>query len=65
MTVEAGMNFACHPSWVVDGFYAWICDNWLVGPDGPGERLHRFPQEIVDLWAIAAGRSRTLCINGV
>jgi Xaa-Pro aminopeptidase len=48
MTVQAGMNFACHPNYVIDGFTSWICDNWLVGPDGPGERLHRFPQEIVE-----------------
>jgi Xaa-Pro aminopeptidase len=49
MCVEAGMNFACHPAYVVDGFFAWICDNWLVGRDGPGERLHAFPQEILAL----------------
>jgi Xaa-Pro aminopeptidase len=47
MRVDAGMNLAVHPAWVVDGFFAFVCDNWLVGPDGPGERLHRFPQEIV------------------
>ena len=49
MTVEAGMNFAVHPTYFTDGFVAWICDNWIVGPDGPGDRLHRFPQEIVEL----------------
>lgn len=48
MTVRAGMNFTCHPNYVVDGFTSWICDNWIVGPDGPGERLHRFPQEVVE-----------------
>lgn len=48
MTVQAGMNFACHPNYPIDGFTSWICDNWLVGPDGPGERLHRFPQEIME-----------------
>lgn len=48
MTVQAGMNFACHPNYVADGFVTWICDNWLVGPEGPGERLHRFPQQIVE-----------------
>lgn len=48
MTVQAGMNFACHPNYAIDGFTSWICDNWLVGPGGPGERLHRFPQEIVE-----------------
>lgn len=47
MSVAPGMNFAAHPTWVVDGFFAFVCDNWLVGEDGPGERLHGFPQEIV------------------
>lgn len=49
MQVQAGMNFACHPAYVIDGFFVWACDNWLIGPDGPGERLHRFPQEIIEL----------------
>jgi Xaa-Pro aminopeptidase len=49
MSVQVGMNFACHPMYAVDGFAIWICDNWLIGSDGPGERLHRFPQEIVEL----------------
>jgi Xaa-Pro aminopeptidase len=48
MTIRAGMNFACHPTYMIDGFQSWICDNWLIGPDGPGERLHRFPQTIVE-----------------
>jgi len=26
----------------------WYCDNWLIGPNGPGERLHRFPEEITE-----------------
>jgi Xaa-Pro aminopeptidase len=48
MMIRAGMNFACHPTYMIDGFQSWICDNWLIGPDGPGERLHRFPQKIVE-----------------
>ena len=34
MRLKAGMNLACHPAWIVDGFFAFVCDNWLVGPDG-------------------------------
>jgi Xaa-Pro aminopeptidase len=49
MTVAAGMNFTCHPLYVVDGFVSWICDNWIVGPDGVGDRLHTFPPTIVEL----------------
>lgn len=48
MTIEADMNFACHPTYVKDGMFVWICDNYLIGPEGPGERLHAFPEEIVE-----------------
>ena len=48
MTIEADMNFACHPTYVKDGMFVWICDNYLIGPEGPGERLHAFPEVIVE-----------------
>jgi Xaa-Pro aminopeptidase len=48
MTIEADMNFACHPKYVRAGMFSWICDNYLIGPDGPGPRLHTFPQEIIE-----------------
>jgi Xaa-Pro aminopeptidase len=48
MTIEAGVNMACHPKYVRDGVFAWICDNFLIGPDGAGPRLHSFPQAVVE-----------------
>lgn len=48
MTIEAGINMACHPKYVRDGVFAWICDNYVIGPDGPGPRLHSFPQAVVE-----------------
>ena len=33
MTIEAGVNMACHPKYVRDGVFAWICDNYVIGPD--------------------------------
>jgi Xaa-Pro aminopeptidase len=48
MTIEAGINMACHPKYVRDGVFAWICDNYLIGADGPGPRLHSFPQTVVE-----------------
>ncbi len=48
MTIEAGMNFACHPKYMRDGVFSWVCDNYLIGPDGPGPRLHTFPEVIVE-----------------
>jgi Xaa-Pro aminopeptidase len=47
LTIEAGMNVACHPTAVHHDTLSWVCDNWLVGGDGAGERLHAFPQRIV------------------
>jgi Xaa-Pro aminopeptidase len=49
MPLEAGMNIACHPSYLANGVFAWVCDNWMIGPDGPSERVHVFPQEMVEL----------------
>lgn len=48
MTIEAGMNLAIHPSYHF-GVTSWICDNYLVGPEGRPARVHRFPEEIVEL----------------
>lgn len=49
MRIEAGMNFTCHPGYVRNGMWSWVCDNHLVRADGPPEALHRFPQEIVEI----------------
>jgi Xaa-Pro aminopeptidase len=49
MSIQEGMNITCHPSYVHNGMWSWICDNYLIGADGPGPSLHRFPQQIVEL----------------
>lgn len=46
--IQAGMNIACHPRYVLDGFCHWVCDNVLIGPDG-AEEIHGFPKKIVEL----------------
>jgi Xaa-Pro aminopeptidase len=48
MTIQEGVNMACHPKYVYKGMFSWICDNYLIGPDGPGPRLHAFPQQIIE-----------------
>jgi Xaa-Pro aminopeptidase len=48
MTVEAGMNLAVHPGYETDSLFAVICDNYLVGPDGVGECLHKTPKQIFE-----------------
>lgn len=47
MVLSAGMNMAVHPTYVHDNMMSWICDNYLIAADGPAERLHRFPEELV------------------
>ena len=49
MTIEAEMNIVVHPTYMMERFMSWVCDNYIIGPDGPGERLHRFPEKIVEL----------------
>jgi Xaa-Pro aminopeptidase len=46
MQIDAGMNMVVHPGYLADGFMHWVTDNYLIGPDGPGESIHRFPQAI-------------------
>jgi hypothetical protein len=29
---------------------SWVCDNYIVGANGPGERLHRYPEEVVEIY---------------
>lgn len=49
MTIEPDMNMVCHPAYVTERTYSWCCDNYLVGATGVVEKLHRFPQEIVEI----------------
>jgi len=48
MKLAARMNIAVHPMYHSKDTYTWLCDNFLIGENG-AERLHRFPQEIVEL----------------
>jgi hypothetical protein len=48
MSFAEGMNLAIHPSYVNKGVMSWICDNYIVGEDGRLERIHAFPEVIVE-----------------
>ena len=48
MPIAARMNIAVHPMYHSKDTYTWICDNFLIGERG-AERLHAFPQQIVEL----------------
>ena len=49
MTIEKDMNIVVHPTYVHKGMLSWVCDNYLIGSNGPGERLHRFPESIIEV----------------
>ncbi len=49
MSIEAGMNLAVHPGYETSSQWAVICDNYLIGKDGPGECLHKTPKQIFEL----------------
>ena len=49
MTIQAGMNLAVHPGYESPSLFAVICDNYLVGKDGPGDCLHKTPKQVFEL----------------
>jgi Xaa-Pro aminopeptidase len=49
LPVGASMVFACHPTYLTARTFSWACDNFLVRESGAPERLHKFPQKIVEL----------------
>ena len=49
MAIEANMNLVVHPGFETERMFAVICDNYLVGPEGPGECLHRTEKRIFEL----------------
>jgi hypothetical protein len=43
------MNIVVHPTYIHGGYLNWLCDNYLIGGNGPGDRLHQFPEEITEV----------------
>ena len=48
-TIEKDMNIVVHPTYVHGGYLNWLCDNYLIGGNGPGDRLHQFPEDVVEV----------------
>jgi Xaa-Pro aminopeptidase len=48
-TIEKDMNIVVHPTYVHAGYLNWLCDNYIIGGNGPGDRLHQFLEEIVEV----------------
>jgi Xaa-Pro aminopeptidase len=49
MNIEKNMNLVCHPGYVRGNVYSWICDNYIIDEDGPGESIHVLPQKIFEV----------------
>ena len=49
MTIEKDMNIVVHPTYIHAGFLNWLCDNYIIGGNGPGDRIHQFPEVIVEI----------------
>lgn len=49
MAVASGMNLAVHPGYETEAIFAVICDNYIIGPEGPGSCLHRTEKRIFEL----------------
>jgi Xaa-Pro aminopeptidase len=48
MRLAANMVVSCHPTFADEDGMHWICDNFLIGEEAT-ERLHAFPERIVEL----------------
>jgi Xaa-Pro aminopeptidase len=49
MTIKEHMNIVVHPTYVQNNMMSWVCDNYLIEQNGPSERLHQYPEEILEL----------------
>ncbi len=49
MTIAQDMNIVVHPTYIRGHVLSWVCDNYFIEANGPGERLHRFPEAITEL----------------
>jgi Xaa-Pro aminopeptidase len=47
--IQKDMNIVVHPTYAHGGYLNWLCDNYIIGGNGPGDRLHQFPEEIVEI----------------
>lgn len=47
MTLKERMNITVHPAVMTSKVWATVCDNYIIGPDGPEECLHKTPKEII------------------
>ncbi len=49
MAIAEGMCFSVHPGYDTPTMFAVICDNYLIGPAGPGDCLHKTEKKIFEV----------------
>ena len=49
MFIAKDMNLVCHPGYMRGDVYSWICDNYIIGTNGPGDSIHNMPQKIFEV----------------
>ena len=49
MMLAEGMNLTLHPSGIMEKAWATVCDNYILGKDGPSDCIHKFPKELIVL----------------
>jgi hypothetical protein len=42
------MNIVVHPTYEHGGYLNWLCDNYIIGGNGPMGRIHQFEDEVVE-----------------
>jgi Xaa-Pro aminopeptidase len=47
-TIQKDMNIVVHPTYAYGGYLNWLCDNYIIGGNGPGDRIHQFKEEVVE-----------------
>jgi Xaa-Pro aminopeptidase len=48
-TIEKDMNIVVHPTYTYGGYINWLCDNYIIGGNGPMGRIHQFAEDIVEV----------------
>ena len=49
MCFEEGMCLAVHPGYETPEIFAVICDNYMVGAQGPGDCLHKPEKKVFEI----------------
>ena len=47
--LAANTCLSVHPGYETPSLFAVICDNYIIGPDGPGECLHRTEKKVFEV----------------